>query len=276
DVVYDYTPSQDGELDIELDHDEGWVSLYVFKDCLFESTLSYHTSTNGTSRSISGLPVEAGETYYIIVSDWDTESMNSTLELDGPPVGDLEDCEEAVAGDTEDISICAGIEFSLFTEGVSTAEAGLSYQWEESEDGENWTEIEEATGKNYTVSEGVEETTFYRLVVSCEFGDSDASDPIEVSINDPEDCYCTPEGANNNSNEIRNFSLSNIDNDSDASEGENGYSDYTDSVAPAELEVEEVYTASLTSGSGTGNHGAAIWIDYNDNGIFEEDEMVAF
>src|SRR5699024_4254005 len=42
------------------------------------------------------------------------------------------------------------------------------------------------------------------------------------------------------------------------------------------LFIGEAYTASLTSGSGYGSHGAAIWIDYNDNGIFEEHEMVTY
>src|SRR5699024_2423068 len=46
-------------------------------------------------------------------------------------------------------------------------------------------------------------------------------------------------------------------------------------LGPIELIPGVGYAASLTSGSGFGNHGAAIWIDYNDDGIFSDDERVA-
>ncbi|TDS60145.1 MBG domain-containing protein, partial [Myroides indicus] len=87
--------------------------------------------------------------------------------------------------------------------------------------------------------------------------------------------YCIPTGATNNSDEIRNFKLSNLNNNSTASEGTAGYKDYSGTVEPAILEIGEAYVASLTSGSGTGTHGAAIWIDYNNNLIFEANEKVS-
>src|SRR5690606_36549053 len=80
--------------------------------------------------------------------------------------------------------------------------------------------------------------------------------------------YCIPTGSANNSDEIRNFKLSNLDNSSAASEGTNGYSDYTATVDAAELQASFSYVASLTSGSGSGSHGAAIWIDYNNDLVF--------
>src|SRR5690554_3636139 len=88
--------------------------------------------------------------------------------------------------------------------------------------------------------------------------------------------YCTPSGASNNTDEIRNFTLNNLNNDSAASEGTAGYKDYTSSVAPAIILTDVPNVASLTSGSGFGNHGVAIWIDFNQNGTFDSSEMVAF
>lgn len=89
--------------------------------------------------------------------------------------------------------------------------------------------------------------------------------------------YCTPgTTTTNNSDVIANFTLNNLSNDSEVGDPVAGYSDYTVSVAPAELQAGLSYVASLTSGSGTGDHGAAIWIDYNNNLVFDEDEMVAF
>ncbi|TDS58819.1 MBG domain-containing protein, partial [Myroides indicus] len=87
--------------------------------------------------------------------------------------------------------------------------------------------------------------------------------------------YCIPTGAGNNGDEIRNFKLSNLNNNSNASEGTAGYKDYSGTVEPAILEIGEAYIASLTSGTGTGNHGAAIWIDYNNNLVFESNEKVS-
>ncbi|MDR0228057.1 MAG: GEVED domain-containing protein [Flavobacteriaceae bacterium] len=87
--------------------------------------------------------------------------------------------------------------------------------------------------------------------------------------------YCIPIGAKNNGDEIRNFKLSNLNNNSNASEGTAGYMDYSGTVDPAILEIGEAYVASLTSGTGTGNHGATIWIDYNNNLVFEENEKVS-
>ena len=88
--------------------------------------------------------------------------------------------------------------------------------------------------------------------------------------------YCIPTGSSNNGDEIRNFTLANLDNDSATLEGTNGFSNYSNTVDPAELEAGETYVASLTSGGGSGNHGAAIWIDYDQNGVFDSTEMVAF
>lgn len=87
--------------------------------------------------------------------------------------------------------------------------------------------------------------------------------------------YCVPTSAANNPDEIRRFKLSNLDNSSGISEGVEGYKDYSQTVAPARLEVGEAYIASLTSGSGSGTHGAAIWIDYNNDMVFDASEKVA-
>ncbi|WP_413512372.1 MBG domain-containing protein [Myroides odoratus] len=87
--------------------------------------------------------------------------------------------------------------------------------------------------------------------------------------------YCIPTGSANNADEIRNFTLSNLNNSSTASDGVAGYKNYSSTVAPAVLEIGTPYRASLTSGSGSGTHGATIWIDYNSNMIFDANERVA-
>ena len=80
---------------------------------------------------------------------------------------------------------------------------------------------------------------------------------------------CTP-SFSYSSDYITNFTLSNINNSTGFSSG--GYGDY--SHLSTILVAGTSTTASLTSYSGSGNNGVAIWIDFNDNGVFETSERV--
>ncbi|MCO5260211.1 MAG: choice-of-anchor J domain-containing protein [Crocinitomicaceae bacterium] len=129
-----------------------------------------------------------------------------------------------------------------------------------------------ASATNETIS-GLTAETNYQVYVQADCagdGTSTWVGPLNVYTG-----YCIPTGAANNTDEIRKFTLNDLSNTSTASEGTNGYSNYSTTVAPATLTVGDSYVASLTSGSGFGSHGATIWIDYNDNLIFEESERVA-
>ena len=168
---------------------------------------------------------------------------------------------------------CAATSFVLGIDNPST-DAGISYQWELSSDGQTWSNAPGAS-TNATYSTSQSNTTWYRVQMTCAGHGTAASTPLEVGMNLPTACYCTPTGAANNSDEIRNFTLANINNNSAASEGTNGYMDYTGSVAAAQLLAGTSYTASLTSGAGSGSHEAALWIDYNDDGVFDAAELVA-
>ncbi|MCA1752032.1 MAG: T9SS type A sorting domain-containing protein [Cryomorphaceae bacterium] len=80
-AVYEYTAAATGGLEITLDNVVGWTGLIVLKECPFTERLAYSTSTVGGSRSISQLPVEAGETLYIVVSTWETQTANTPYEI---------------------------------------------------------------------------------------------------------------------------------------------------------------------------------------------------
>ncbi|MEO7081129.1 MAG: GEVED domain-containing protein, partial [Flavobacteriales bacterium] len=168
-------------------------------------------------------------------------------------------------------SVCATIPFTLGLTNT-TPGSGVSYQWY-ADDGSGFVPVG-TDSPTLTTSQSV--ATSYYVDVTCSAGPSTGtSSVLSVAMNAPTACYCTPTGAANNSDEIRNFTLSTLNNNSAASEGTAGYSNYTGTVAAAQLTEGLSYTASLTSGAGTGNHGAAIWIDYNDNGFFEATERVA-
>ncbi|MDO5637432.1 MAG: GEVED domain-containing protein [Myroides sp.] len=90
--------------------------------------------------------------------------------------------------------------------------------------------------------------------------------------------YCTPTYTNGCSNgaKISNFEISDAiinlaNNTGTGSCGANGYNDFTtmSASAPAEMVV------STTVGVGSYSGGVKIWIDWNSNGEFETDELVA-
>ncbi|MCO5267674.1 MAG: GEVED domain-containing protein [Brumimicrobium sp.] len=157
---------------------------------------------------------------------------------------------------------------------------GITYQWEARELGGTWTAVPAPVGNQPNLqypAGGFTDTMEFRLIVSCNNTDFDTTDVVTVTLNAVTDCYCVPTGLIMSDDDIVNFTLESINNTSVSSVHitANGYSDYTGIVAPAQLIPMLSYTASLSSGSGSGAHGAAIWIDYNDNGSFEASEMVA-
>src|SRR5690554_4648372 len=271
DVVYSYTPANDEELVVSLTGVGSWTGLFAFTGCPFASTVGAHTNSSAGSREIYGLPVTAGETYYFVISTFATpQSTDYEINIYAltncagtPTVG-------AITGPAE---ACDGKDFTL--QGVEDTEVGISYQWEESTDGATWNDISGATDFEYTVVGGISADTYYRLKVTCANGAAfSTSNELFIELTTGVACTCIPTGSSNNSGEIRNFTIANLNNSSAPSEGTAGYSDYTTSVLPATIEIGVAYEPTLTSGTDGGNHGAAIWMDLNDNGIFEASELI--
>ncbi len=234
-------------------------------------------SINGTAvqNAQVDFTVPTSDIYYIGFKCYSIANQLS-IYLDDIEVVVLVNCTGAPdpGATTGPASVCPGAPFTLGFANDPGGIGGLSYQWQTSSDGTNWADATGSTGETYATSQTA--TTWYRVAVTCVDGTTTNSAPLQVTMKTPMECMCIPTGAGNNSDEIRNFTLANLNNNSAASEGTNGYMDYTGTVAPAQLTVGDSYTASLTSGSGSGSHGAAIWIDYNDNGVFEATEKVAY
>ncbi len=69
DAVYSYIPSANGAVDITLSDHGTWVGLWVLKGCPeFTETVAYHIGSDANGRAIEGLPVQAGELYYVVIS----------------------------------------------------------------------------------------------------------------------------------------------------------------------------------------------------------------
>src|SRR5690606_5742624 len=105
DVVYAYTPTENQLLKVSTTNEDGWVGLWAFTGCPFDSTVGYHTGISGTSRLIEGLPVIAGETYYFVVSTWenDPQSTDYTIHIEV-----MEGCEGTPEGGTATVDPTSG------------------------------------------------------------------------------------------------------------------------------------------------------------------------
>lgn len=179
----------------------------------------------------------------------------------------IEDCNETPnAGDVADIEICGGRNFTLSSANHSVPAGGQTVQWQSSIDGLAWADMTGATTFDYTINGGISEEMYYRLIVTCTINEeSDTSDVIQVTILPAEECYCEVTSTST-SYGIGNFTTTNgIENISNSSGG-GGYSDYTDQVV-SQLMGQSV---DFSIASATSSAGMGIWIDWNDNGSFDD------
>ncbi len=279
-VVYAITPIINGTISVNTTNDDGWQALWAFTGCPFSSRVGYHTAISGTTRSIANLPVVANTTYYLVFSSWDPPGVNYTINITGTPglLTPLTECIGIPTGGTAVLTPNNGNAGSVFTANATgvTLASGLTYQWQRNISG-TWQDIAGATTINSQITAetgAIGTVTDYRLAVTCTASSEVAYSTIAsytITLT-----YCVPTGSANNSGEIVNFTLSNLNNTSTPSDGVAGYKNYAGIVAPAQLSLATPYIAKITSGADTGNHGAAIWIDYNQNGTFEASEKVTF
>lgn len=188
------------------------------------------------------------------------------------------DCEgtPAVGAATASVTTtCDGVAFNL---GATVAPAlGLSYQWESSVDGTTWTALGVAqTSVAYSVP-SQSAATSYRLVVTCaSSSESATSNPVTVAQNAFQECYCLPALDYNcdDGDLILNLTFASINNSSSCG-GPTGYTNYIGVVDAPVVQAGDVIPVSVTvgpSGAGWLYESAGVWIDYNQNGVFEASE----
>ncbi len=164
-------------------------------------------------------------------------------------------------------SICSGVNFTLNLSGIY-ASNGLAFQWQSSPASANtFNDIAGANSQSYTTSQTTAKD--YRCRVTCSNGGAFAvSNVFPVSITTL--CYCVPPANGCGLGYIGNVTIGSINNNSTCNG--NGYSNYTGYVAPADLVVGSAVPVSVTPGGIAISQSAAVWIDYNRNGLFEASE----
>ncbi len=172
-------------------------------------------------------------------------------------------------------SVCSTTSFTLSID-YTYPVTGLTYQWQKSTDGSTFTNISGATNTTYTTTQSV--TTIYQLVVTCTAsGQSTTSNQATVQMNPFTSCYCTSNATSTADEEILKVTFGTLSNTSTcATTGGSGsilnkYSNFT-GLTPPDVEQAASIPFSVQVGTcgGTFTNAVAIYIDYNQNGLFSD------
>lgn len=192
-------------------------------------------------------------------------------------------------------SVCPTQTFNLGLTG-STLASGITYQWQYAPAGTGvWTNLANGTAitnsqftnatisgatTNYASIVGQTAATDYRCIVTCTSSGSTAnSAQVTVGVNSFTACYCLSNATSTADEEILNVTFGGINNSSTCATlapgpGSiiNGYSNYTTTVAPAQVLQGTAYPFSVQIGTCNGNwsNSTKIYIDYNQNGSFTD------
>jgi hypothetical protein len=170
-------------------------------------------------------------------------------------------------------TVCSGGAISLSTD-YTGSQDGLTFQWQVSTDnGVTFNNILNAT--NLTYSGTQTQTSIYQLQTTACGGTPALSSPVTVSMTPYQNCYCTPVITNGctDGDVIARVILNTLDNNTGtgcpSGVGGNGYSNYTtDPTLTTTLLPSTTYNCIVYAGQYSANYAA--WIDYNDDGIFDD------
>ncbi len=112
------------------------------------------------------------------------EVEDYVVEIDFPDCTNPLDAGTAFTADT---AVCSGFDFTLIDTGHSTKLLGLSYQWESSTDGVNFSAVPGATSDTATVQ--INTPTYFRFNIMCN-GVPNYSNIFFVSLLPDYACYC--------------------------------------------------------------------------------------
>lgn len=141
--------------------------------------------------------------------------------------------------------------------------------------------VADVTETSYAAGILEEGTTYYWYVIPFnEFGEAEGCSEVLSFSAGMGGCYCEPTYITGTSDGdlISNVEIlgTTLANNSGATPGGPAYTYYTgEPNYTADLQAGTSYTVSVTVGS-FGGQNVSVWIDYNDNGIFEEEERVGY
>lgn len=173
-------------------------------------------------------------------------------------------------------SVCSGTSYTLSMSTPPSGMTGITIQWQSSPDGITYSNIAGATNSTYTTTQT--SATYYQAIINCTLsGLADTTTALQVTMNPFMNCYCTSNPTTAADEEILNVTVGSLNNLSTcATTGGPGsilnrYSNYTGVAAP-NLAKTATVSFSIQVGTCGGNFpsGTAIFIDYNQNGLFTD------
>ncbi len=174
---------------------------------------------------------------------------------------------------------CSGSPFTLSLAGATIA-SGMTYQWQSSPDSSTWSDILGATSATMLTTET--ETQYYRCDVAC-FGTSGSSFSSGTMVAYLGACYSIPFFSRSSPCGAVSYSIGEFQVlgdsstsivDTNACDGM-GYENRTS--LSCDLSLGANYTVTVTTNtSGTLPYQVSnqVWIDFNDNGVYEATESV--
>ena len=176
-------------------------------------------------------------------------------------------------------SICVGVAFDLSLQN-STTGSGVTYQWQVSTDGNTFADATgSSTSETYSATQSL--VSYYKCIVTClNSGVSTESNSIMVDLNEPLTCYCTPiyTTGKTDGDLISNIEIVGTDlaNNSGTDPVNPSYTYFTGQPNyTGELQAGSTYTVNVSIGT-FGSQNVAVWIDYNDDGVFALSERVGY
>lgn len=165
--------------------------------------------------------------------------------------------------------VCPTEVFTVYVNGASTG-AGLNYQWQVSANNSTWTDRIGYTTANLTIMQTSD--TWYRRKTECNGTGTVYSNSVLIQMKPFANCYCTPSSSFCTSGyNITAVSFGSINNTSGCST--NGYTNYSSTVAPADITQGTYQPISITTGS-TVSRYLHCYVDFNQNGAFESKEYM--
>lgn len=168
---------------------------------------------------------------------------------------------------TQNVSTGSTTTISLV--GFST-DSGISFQWQQSSSSSGpWSNVVGGSGATTTTytTPVINNNVFYRCVVTCSHSGLSSNSSVAEVIRD----YCSSGATSNNDGYISRVRFNTIDVSSNSCVG------YTNNTATStNISLGETYNLIVNLGTcgSSYNHIIRAWIDWNGNGIFENDEII--
>src|SRR5690554_5247342 len=177
---------------------------------------------------------------------------------------------------------CGNVPFNLSLTGA-TLGTGITYQWQSSPAGANtFTDIPLATNMSHTVNNQTAATDYRCILICTNSNTTDTSTVVSVGQNPFTECYCIPTysySCSNTSENVNSFILTGegtlIISELNTACSTGNYQDRTSAFSPVDILQDGSYNVESNTNYSSGQFvWASLWIDFNDNGVFEASEQL--